>query len=375
MDTDIFYTILYLILSVCIIYPPSEFISAGVTIPNLFSFLLGSEHTQFIHYHIKRSCITLLVYSFIPLGYFLGYLAFVSDNKLYQVWVLGNSYIKQGIFAIAVILPLMAVYQLLNWCRNNYEDHPITKNIKKFLNNNNNDWNTVASDINSEYRSIDKIAIQTNSICRIIATENWVMKITPLTIYLIHQSDASLVVNRCETHYMSQDSRDEVQYINIEVTSRRNNIDPFTIRLNSTDFQDLQDRISRSIDILPDVQFKKTTIEKFLEVFNENIDKNPKYYTQEVSDQCIGCMQRTTYVKLLKQCQNDEGNQNNCTNCYCRPMWCKDCMGRWFASRQKDEERHKWLSLKCTCPMCRAKFCILDVCVVDNESNDVVDEL
>jgi len=35
-----------------------------------------------------------------------------------------------------------------------------------------------------------------------------------------------------------------------------------------------------------------------------------------------------------------------------------------FASKQDDNPPETWLSSKCTCPVCRAKFCILDVCYV-----------
>lgn len=66
------YTLLYLMFSACVIYPPIEFISSGVTIPTLFSSLLGSESEQFIVYHIKRSILTLFIYSLLPLGYIVG---------------------------------------------------------------------------------------------------------------------------------------------------------------------------------------------------------------------------------------------------------------------------------------------------------------
>lgn len=45
----------------------------------------------------------------------------------------------------------------------------------------------------------------------------------------------------------------------------------------------------------------------------------------------------------------------------CRPMWCVSCLAKWFASRQNQYEKETWLRNKATCPMCRAKFCVLDV--------------
>lgn len=79
-------------------------------------------------------------------------------------------------------------------------------------------------------------------------------------------------------------------------------------------------------------------------------------------DPCIGCMQTSANIKLLKNCQ--EPNEGECQQCYCRPMWCLTCMGKWFASRQDQQHPETWLASRVPCPTCRAKFCILDVCVI-----------
>lgn len=82
-------------------------------------------------------------------------------------------------------------------------------------------------------------------------------------------------------------------------------------------------------------------------------------------ESCIGCMQTTSNVKLQKNCIEHENiAEEVCVNCYCRPMWCIDCMARWFASRQDDKNPNTWLERKCTCPVCRARFCIYDVSMI-----------
>lgn len=86
---------------------------------------------------------------------------------------------------------------------------------------------------------------------------------------------------------------------------------------------------------------------------------------QEISDLCFACMLAQPNVKLHKSCPAVAPNDGECTNCYCRPMFCVDCMAKWFASRQDQDEKEKWLQQTCTCPMCRAKFCMLDVCLID----------
>lgn len=113
-------------------------------------------------------------------------------------------------------------------------------------------------------------------------------------------------------------------------------------------------------------------------------------YTQEV-EPCIGCMQVLANTKLVKLCQTGgkrgcecvsmcvlmwlflwhwlmcfigADNESECQQCFCRPMWCLSCLGRWFASRQDQQRPETWLSSTVPCPTCRAKFCILDICVL-----------
>lgn len=151
----------------------------------------------------------------------------------------------------------------------------------------------------------------------------------------------------------------------------RAGVKEFSIRINALDFRALQDRMLRPITILDGVTFNKSVIERFIEVFKQHIDQNPRYRVAEVTDSCFACMQAQPNIKLQKQCLDvDEeerplSENSRCGNCYCRPMWCVDCIAKWFASRQNQHEKEVWLEKKCTCPMCRATFCILDVCYVE----------
>lgn len=38
--------------------------------------------------------------------------------------------------------------------------------------------------------------IRTNAIFKVIATDNWVIKTTPYTVYFAHQSDTALIVDK-----------------------------------------------------------------------------------------------------------------------------------------------------------------------------------
>ena len=73
-------------------------------------------------------------------------------------------------------------------------------------------------------------------------------------------------------------------------------------------------------------------------------------------------MQKESDVKLVKLCDDQEAG--TCVQCFCRPMWCLECMGKWFASRQNQQTPEMWMAGKSPCPTCRATFCVLDVCKI-----------
>ena len=46
-------------------------------------------------------------------------------------------------------------------------------------------------------------------------------------------------------------------------------------------------------------------------------------------EQCVGCMQAVSNVKLNKLCPDLNQGPEACVACYCYPMWCADCMAKW----------------------------------------------
>lgn len=365
MSTDVLlFTLFYVLVSVGIVYPPVEFISAGFTIPALFARYLCSENEYFIQYHIQRSALTLCVHSLLPFGYvFLMMLHYDYEQ----------TYILQLFTTTAFIAPTFAMYQIYVWFRDKWKNHPIAVNLSYFCNSDLVDWLSVAAYINMEYRRIDKICIQTNSVIKVIVTDNWIIKVTPYNMHCAFRDDTALIVTSSDTHTVSVSTRREVQYINIEVKSTRPHVQPFNIRLNALDFKDLQDKWLRPITILPNVTFHRTLLDRFVDAFKEQIKFNAQYEATQELESCIGCMQTIANVKLQKLCVEDPNVHREpdqaCTKCSCRPMWCADCMARWFASRLDESIPDTWLASKCTCPMCRAKFCIFDVSMIQNTGN------
>ncbi|XP_014482017.1 PREDICTED: E3 ubiquitin-protein ligase TM129 [Dinoponera quadriceps] len=362
MSDLFFYTLFYVLITGCILYPPIEFVAAGLTIKDIFSDFLGDENEFFIHYHIRRSVFTLFIHSMFPLDYIIG-LSF-SDNFDFGK-LLDSDKMTLGLVAVifALVGAWYTVIQICEWYIHDWAVHPIVQNLSVYSNNNMS-WQDVAADINREYRRVDKTDIVTNGITRIVVTDNWIIKITSYKLQVVHQSDATLIVKKCDTHLMSAITGDQVQYINIQVKSMRATAEGFDIRLNALDFKDLQDKVSRPIIIPQNITFHKTLLDRFISTFKEEANKNPIYDTAQELDQCVGCMQVTANMKLNKLCDNVTENRDSdgCTVCYCRPMWCIECMAKWFASRQDKNAPETWLSAKCTCPVCKAKFCILDVC-------------
>ncbi|CAH1404270.1 unnamed protein product [Nezara viridula] len=356
------YTLFYLTFCIFFIFPTREFISLGITVEGIFEWFLKCEFENFIFYQIRRSCVTLIVHSILPLGYIL-FLLLLTDKI--DVLLVTNIWMHTFL-VFSLLFPLLMCCLILYWNKKgSWDNHPIAKSLQRFCDPNTS-WRQLSSDINIEFRSIDKVSLQTSTIHRVIATDNWIMKVSPYRLDIAHQSDSVLVLCQADLHHVSVDGQGVVQYLNIEVKTTRRGVKSFFIRCNATDFHLLQHKVDRPISILQGIVFYKTLTEQFLEVFEENVKKNPPYILpkDEQLDQCIGCMVAEPSVKLVKCCQDPEP----CTKCYCRPLWCLSCMGRWFASRQEQDQPETWLGSTCTCPLCRSVFCILDVCPLEKTS-------
>merc|ERR1719369_1074641 len=183
-----------------------------------------------------------------------------------------------------------------------------------------------------------------------------------------HQSDISLQLAGSVHHEISQAMQvGGTQFLKIEVKSRKPGVASFFFRLNSNEYQNLQDKVRVSIHNFQNIHIYKTVSERFVDVFKEQIAQNPRTPVSDELESCIGCMVVPANVKIQRMCESsqNQGAENACVTCYCRPMWCVECMGKWFASRQDQSSPETWLGSKCPCPTCRNKFCVLDVSFID----------
>ena len=61
------WSFIYILLALCVIFPPTEFCSAGLTVEGIFSHFLGDENLNFVEYHLRRSTLTLVAHCCLPL--------------------------------------------------------------------------------------------------------------------------------------------------------------------------------------------------------------------------------------------------------------------------------------------------------------------
>lgn len=73
------------------------------------------------------------------------------------------------------------------------------------------------------------------------------------------------------------------QFLRILVKNRKPNVESFSIRVNSLEYQDLQDKIRGPISNIQNLQIFKTVGERFVEIFREEVKKNPKATVAEAS--------------------------------------------------------------------------------------------
>uniref|UniRef100_A0A8D0EEI0 Transmembrane protein 129, E3 ubiquitin ligase n=1 Tax=Salvator merianae TaxID=96440 RepID=A0A8D0EEI0_SALMN len=354
------FTLAYVVLAVCFVFPPNEFYLAGLTVQNLLGGWLGSEDAAFVQYHLRRSTGTFLAHALLPLGYYAGMCFAAPEKQLWSFYQAPESW--KVFFFLSVLVPTVVGILAYYWSWNGWNNHPLVKTLSLYALPQS-DWRAVASSINTEFRRIDKFATGAPE-ARVIVTDTWIMKVTTYCLHVAQQRDISLAVVESRQQELLPDSNVPAQFLTIQVTSANPHMKPFDIRLNSAEYGELQEKLHAPIRNAANVVIHQSLSDLFLETFTNLVEMNQTYSVpnnQEL-EPCIGCMQTNANVKLLKNCQ--EPNEGDCQQCYCRPMWCLICMGKWFASRQDEQHPETWLSSRVPCPTCRAKFCILDVCVI-----------
>lgn len=358
-DLVVLYSLGYVLLAVCMVAPPTEFVSAGLTVQTVLSSFLGSEQLNFLGYHIRRTTATMLVHSLIPLGYYIGRL-FISSEDEHFANPFALSTLWKAFLAGSILLPLCVGVIAYHWSRNKWQCHPIAK-LLQHLAPSGSSWHAIASSINVEFRRFDKFTTGLHG-RRLIVTDSWLILTSTYNIHIGHQSDIHLSIVGSEEHELYHENTTGVQFLNITVTSIDQRLKPFRIRLNAAEYSDLKDKLRSPILNARNVVIRQSLSDRFLEAFRYQVAQNEVFRKPNNMEleQCIGCMQTLANVKLQKLCSDP--SVGACVQCFCRPMWCLECMSKWFASRQDQSQPETWMGCRSPCPTCRATFCMLDVC-------------
>ncbi|XP_029021792.1 E3 ubiquitin-protein ligase TM129 [Betta splendens] len=358
------FTLAYVVFSLCFVFPPNEFRSAGLTIQNLFSSWLGSEDVGFVQYHVRRTSVTVLVHSALPIGYYMGMCFAAPEKDLGYIHHVTHGWRVFLLFSIC--LQLFSWMVVIYWSRCHWGNHPICTALQAHIQPPHSNWGSVAASVNDEFRRIDKFATGAPG-ARVIVTDSWVLKVTTYHIYMTLQSECHVTVTDSRHNQLNPNSASPAQILTLRVNSINPAVRPFDIRLNSTEYAELREKLHAPIRNLANVVIHQTISELFLETFRSQVELNQPYTlsSEQELEACIGCMQVPASTKLVRLCQPEGAdNELDCQQCFCRPMWCLSCLGRWFASRQDQQRPETWLSSRVPCPTCRAKFCVLDICMV-----------
>lgn len=63
------YTLFFIIVAACFLLRTTEFVTSGLTIENLFDNFIEKESANFVVHHLKRTSLSIIVHSCLPLGW------------------------------------------------------------------------------------------------------------------------------------------------------------------------------------------------------------------------------------------------------------------------------------------------------------------
>uniref|UniRef100_A0A1I8F398 RING-type domain-containing protein n=1 Tax=Macrostomum lignano TaxID=282301 RepID=A0A1I8F398_9PLAT len=241
--------------------------------------------------------------------------------------------------------------------------HPIAAKLARAARNSN--WAEVASAIDVEFRRYDKFV--TGQMGRqLIVTDGWLLQTSAYTVQVAPQASLMLRVLSADEHRVSPDSGPlGAQILRIAVIPLDSDrFGQFEVRVNSAVYSDLREKLTAPVTAAQSVMIRQSLSDQFVEAFAECVAENGRLrgapgQQQQQPQQCLGCLNQPADCRIAPGCDS----AGNCGGCRCQPMWCRGCLGRWFASRQAQagRETEAWMSGKAPCPTCRAEFCVLDV--------------
>ena len=260
----------YFMFAFFLIYPPTEVVTAGFTIPSIFSSLLGSERLFFIHHHIVRTSLTMGIHSLLPLGYYICMGLCAPSMQLFS----GNCSIYWKIYLTCSLLLALTVLSLIyKWKSDFYSSHPLSKELKKFASPQQQQtatspdsvWKSVASEINIEFRHVDKFSSGT-LYNRIYLTENWFIKVNLYSLIVCRHEHTEFELTHSNEIHLTYDGTPSIQYLNIQVKPTHSALfKPFSIFLNSFEYKDFNDKLNSPVKEAANIIIKQSLPDQFLD--------------------------------------------------------------------------------------------------------------
>ncbi|KAF2366876.1 putative transmembrane protein precursor [Trinorchestia longiramus] len=345
----------------------------GLTVEKLLASFLGSEIMNFVQYHQRRMAATIVVHSLLVPGYLVWMRQ--TQPSIY-LWLSHLPVAAMGTIIVLFMCPVfIALCYTFWWCRNNFSEHPLSKSLAHFLEERQavhpHAWLGLATEINIQYRRVDKLSTQISSTSQLVATDSWLIQVNSYSVRVMPLEDTLVVLegainNTLDTRPFSAGGSAQILKLRARCVTKK--VPDISFRLSSTLMSELERKLVIPVLNAGQVVVQKSLADQFLEVFIETVNENPPYIEDLGREEaCIGCMTAAANVKLDRRCQKlaverpagDGGGR--CLACSCRPMWCVSCLSKWFAARQDQTRPETWLSSRAPCPTCRSLFCVLDV--------------
>lgn len=197
---------------------------------------------------------------------------------------------------------------------------------------------------------------------------------TLYAVYVTQQQDATLSMERaviCPSPPAVGIGRDQQQILFIRVVSANPATPPFTLRVASSEYGHLCEMLRVPIRNAAGIQLWQTRGDRFLADARRMMEQAPRAALSAETlaslrgDTCVSCLGAAPNVCIVARCgtsADDTGRM--CGSCSCRPMWCAECILRWFLAQQQQDRSEQWLSNRARCTTCRAPFCLRDIALI-----------
>ena len=202
------------------------------------------------------------------LVYYIG-LGFVSPEL--DMFTFGKLSAWGALFALCCFTcALCGLVVAILWSFSSWKNHPLTKDLVKY----GTPWRGVASQINLEFRQLEKFSSIMGG-TSVYVTNSWIMKCTTYKIYIAQQTDSHLsVVKTEEFDYVHDTNQHGAQYLHIMVSSIAPREQTFQMHLNSIEYNDLKDRLSAPLRNARHIVIHQTLGDRFLEAFKRQVASN-----------------------------------------------------------------------------------------------------